>query len=204
MKPTFFESGAAFRRWLERHHASATELLLGFYATELLLGFYKKGAPKSGISYREALDEALCFGWIDGVRKSIDEHAWTIRFTPRKARSIWSVVNIKRTHELIAAGVMHPAGAAAFEQRDEKRSQLYSYEARTRPLGAPYERVFRANARAWRFFEAQPPSYQRAANWYVMSAKQEATRQRRLATVIACSARGEWLPGMISRPKKAR
>jgi len=193
VKPAFFDSSAAFRRWLEEHHDSTRELLLGFY---------KRGARKSGITYREALDEALCFGWIDGVRKAIDDEKWTIRFTPRKPRSIWSVVNTKRAHELIAGGAMRPPGLAAFEQRDEQRTQLYSYEAQSRPLDESYARRLRANEKAFRFFEAQPPSYQRIASWYVMSAKQEGTRQRRLASLIASSARGERIGQVTYKPKE--
>jgi len=189
-KPVFFRSGAELRRWLERHHETETELLVGFH---------KKGAPRAGITYREALDEALCFGWIDGVRRSVDDDSYSIRFTPRTPRSTWSVVNTDRMRELIAAGLVAPAGLVAFERRDEERSRQYSYEARTRPLDSAYERELRANARAWEFFDAQPPSYRRLAAWWIMSAKQEATRRRRLATLVDCSAAGTRIPGLTSK-----
>jgi uncharacterized protein YdeI (YjbR/CyaY-like superfamily) len=192
-KPIFFRSGAELRRWLERHHSTERELLVGFY---------KKGAPRAGITYREALDEALCFGWIDGVRRSVDDDSYMNRFTPRTARSTWSVVNIGRMRELIADGQVAPAGLAAFERRDEERSRQYSYEARTRPLDPEYERELRANARAWAFFSAQPPSYRRLTSWWVMSAKQEATRRRRLATLVDCSAAGARIPQLASPARK--
>jgi uncharacterized protein YdeI (YjbR/CyaY-like superfamily) len=194
MKPRFFASGAELRAWLERHHATTPELLVGFY---------KKGASRAGITYREALDEALCFGWIDGVRRGVDAESYTIRFTPRKRQSTWSVVNIGRMHELIARGLAAPPGLAAFELRDEERSRLYSYEARTRPLDPEYERELQENRQAWAFFTAQPPSYRRTASWWVMSAKQEATRRRRLATLVASSEAGVRIPQVIAPARRA-
>ena len=138
------------------------------------------------------MDQALCFGWIDGVRRRIDEHRWTIRFTPRKPDSVWSRVNIRRVGELTALGLMRPAGLEAFRRRDEQKTRMYSYEnvKRGRRLSPPYARRFRVNKRAWAFFQAQAPWYQRTTQWWVMSAKQEATRLRRLAMLIASSARG--------------
>jgi uncharacterized protein YdeI (YjbR/CyaY-like superfamily) len=180
--PTFFATPAAFRAWFKKHHKTANELLAGFY---------KKGSGKPSITWPQSVDEALCVGWIDGVRKRLDEEAYTIRFTPRRQGSIWSAVNIKRAHELIEAKLMRPAGLAAFEKRDEKKSAIYSYEQRTTTeLEPAYEKKFRANKKAWAFFEAQPPWYQRQVRYYVMSAKNEATRLRRLQNLIDRSAKG--------------
>jgi len=181
MEPIFFASPAEFRAWLEEHHATASELLVGFY---------KKGTGKPSLTWPESVDQALCFGWIDGVRKSRDDESYTIRFTPRQAKSTWSIVNIKRVGELIELGLMQPAGLKAFEARDEAKSQEYSYEARSRPLASEYEATFRANAQAWGFFQSQAPSYRKTASWWVMSAKQETTRLKRLATLIDDSAHG--------------
>src|SRR5262249_22484482 len=150
----FFASPKDLRRWLEERHDRESELQIGFY---------KKGSGKCGISYAEALDEALCFGWIDGVRRSIDAESYTIRFTPRKPRSIWSRVNITRAAELREAGRMHPSGLAAFEGRDEARTRQYSYERGALTLAPDFERRFRENAAAWAFFEVQAPSYRRLA-----------------------------------------
>lgn len=185
MDATFFPSSAAWRAWLEEHHETASELLLGFYKTN---------AGVIGITYAAAVDEALCFGWIDGVRKRIDESRYTIRFTPRRPRSIWSVVNIKRAGELAQLGLMQPSGLKTFNERDHERSRQYSYEAEVRRLDDVYERQFPAHAPAWSFFQAQAPSYQRVANQWVMSAKAESTRQKRLATLIAESERRRRLP----------
>ena len=192
MDPTFFRSPAAFRRWLEKHHATARELWVGLV---------KKDTGKPGIVYAEALDQALCFGWIDGVRQRIDDQRWTIRFTPRKPSSIWSRVNIRRVGELTALGLMRPAGLQAFRRRDEQKTSLYSYEniKRGRRLAAAYERRFRATKRAWAFFQAQAPSYQRTTQWWVMTAKQEATRLRRLGALIASSAKGARLGQFTAR-----
>jgi uncharacterized protein YdeI (YjbR/CyaY-like superfamily) len=182
LKPTYFATAAAFRAWLEANQASSTELLVGFY---------KKGSGKPSITWPESVDEALCFGWIDGVRRSVDDERYTIRFTPRKARSTWSAVNIKRVDELTKLGRMRPAGLAAFERREAARSQIYAYEQRSEAaLDDDAERAFRANAKAWTFFEAQPPWYRRTAIYWVMTAKQEPTRRRRLATLIEDSAHG--------------
>lgn len=189
---TFFPTAAAFRAWLAEH--AATE-------REVWVGFYKKGAGKSGITYPEAVDEALCAGWIDGVRRGLGAESYTNRFTPRKPGSNWSAVNIRRVGELRDLGRMHPAGLAAFERRTSDAGRQYSYE-NTRGLDGPYEARFRANAAAWAFFEAQPPSYRRVTSWWVLSAKREATRQRRLATLIADSERGERLAG-LDRPPRA-
>jgi uncharacterized protein YdeI (YjbR/CyaY-like superfamily) len=180
MKPTFFESASAFRAWLATHHDTTPALLVGFY---------KKQSGRPGITYAEALDQALCFGWIDGIRRRVDDRCYTIRFTPRQPRSVWSTVNTAHVARLMKRGLMAPAGLKAFRQRDPARSKLYSYEARSRPLGGAYARTFRANANAWRFFQAQPPGYRRIATWFVMSAKKEETRVRRLSVLIADSER---------------
>jgi uncharacterized protein YdeI (YjbR/CyaY-like superfamily) len=180
MSPTFFKSAAEFRGWLDKHHAIEGELLVGFY----------KKATGGAIRYREALDEALCFGWIDGVRKRIDAEAYTIRFTPRKPGSVWSAINIQRVQELISRGRMKPAGLRAFEERDERKTRQYSYEREHVRLDAALEAILRANRKASSFFDAQPPGYRRIVTFWVMSAKREETRARRLARVIEVSAMG--------------
>ena len=181
MNPTFFKSPSEFRRWLEGHHATAQELWVGFY---------KKASGRPSISWPESVDEALCFGWIDGVRKSVDDESYAIRFTPRKPRSVWSAVNIRRAVELERLGRMRPAGRKAFEARVENRSGIYSYEQRSAELDGPYGERLRQNEEAWRFFQAQPASYRKAANWWVLSAKKEETRVRRLEKLIEDSAAG--------------
>ena len=189
--PQFFADRRAWRRWLEAHHDSAAELWVGFY---------KKGSGKPSITWPEAVDGALCFGWIDGVRKGIDEERYKIRFTPRRRGSIWSDVNVRRAGELARDGLMHPAGRAAFDARTEARSGIYAYEQRqTATLDPAHEATFRANAAAWTFFQSRPASYRRTATWWVVSAKQEATRLRRLATLIDDSAHGRTL-AQLTRP----
>lgn len=189
-KPRFFPTPAEWRAWLAEHHASAGEFLVGFY---------KVGSGKPSISWKESVDEALSFGWIDGVRKRIDDESYTIRFTPRKPRSIWSQINIRRATELIELGRMAPAGLAGFEARDESRMNRYSFENEPQELPPMFEKQFRARKKAWAFFEAQPPGYRRVATWWVVSAKKEETRKRRLATLVDCSERGERLPQLVSR-----
>jgi uncharacterized protein YdeI (YjbR/CyaY-like superfamily) len=182
MKPTFFATPARFRAWLEKHHARATELLVGFY---------KKGSGRPSITWPEAVDEALCFGWIDGVRRSLDADSYTIRFTPRRAGSTWSAVNVRRVAALTAEGIMRPAGLRAFEARAPEKTGIYSYEQRhTAALASEHLRQFQANAPAWAYFQAQPAWYRQAAIWWVVSAKKEETRLRRLAQLIADSAAG--------------
>ena len=181
MKPAFFQSAADFRDWLARHHATARELLVGFY---------RKESGRGGITYPEALDEALAFGWIDGVRKRIDAEAYTIRFTPRKPGSTWSAVNIKRVGELTAQGLMKPPGLRAFDERDEQKTRQYSYEREQGKLDPALDATLRANRKAAAFFDAQPPGYRKTATFWVMSAKQEETRARRLAHLIERSASG--------------
>ena len=179
MKPTFFPTPADFRRWLEKHHASQSELLVGFY---------KKGSAIPSITWPESVDQALCFGWIDGVRRRIDDDSYTIRFTPRKRGSIWSAVNIRRAKELIAQGLMAAAGLRAFEAREEHKSAIYSYENAPATLPPAEETRFRANRKGWKYFSEQPPGYRRVAIYWVMSAKREETRARRLALLIDDSA----------------
>lgn len=182
IKPRFFATPRDFRGWLEKHHADTPELWVGFY---------RKDSGRPSITWPESVDEALCVGWIDGLRKRVDEHSYMIRFTPRKADSIWSAVNTKRAQHLIGEGRMRPAGLSAFEGRDPKRTNLYSFEQRHAARFDPaLERRFKSNARAWAFFQSQPDGYRRVATFYVMSAKQEATRLRRLDTLIRDSAAG--------------
>jgi uncharacterized protein YdeI (YjbR/CyaY-like superfamily) len=192
MKPRFFKSPSDFRRWLKAHHASTTELLVGFY---------KKDSGKPSITWPQSVDEALCFGWIDGIRRSIDDVSYTIRFTPRKSRSIWSAVNIKRANELVEQGLMQPAGLKAFEVRQENRSGIYSYEQRSPELPDEYQKILKKNSAAAKFFQAQPPSYRKAANWWVQSAKQEETRRKRLDKLIHHSERQERIPQFTALKK---
>jgi uncharacterized protein YdeI (YjbR/CyaY-like superfamily) len=192
LHPIFFPSASGFRKWLEKHHATDRELLVAFH---------KVGTGKPSITYPQALDAALCFGWIDGMRKSLDATSYTIRFTPRKRDSIWSAVNVRHVARLKAAGLMQPAGLKVFQERDRKKAKLYSFENRPSRLDAASARKFMANRRAWTWFDAQPPWYRRTAAWWVMSAKREETRARRLATLIASSAKEAKAPPFILDPK---
>src|SRR6185369_7952462 len=158
---------------------------------EILVGFHKKNSGKKSITYAEALDEALCFGWIDGVRRNFDETSYTIRFTPRKPRSIWSLVNVRHVERLQKEGRMHPAGTAAFERRTPERTGIYSFENRPRELSAEFQKEFRKNKPAWEFFQKQPPGYKRLMSFWVMSAKKDETRMARLKRLIESSAKRE-------------
>jgi len=178
--PVALASPAAFRAWLRANHRTATELLVRIA---------KAGAAGTGITYPEALDEALCFGWIDGVRRRIDEQSFSIRFSPRKPRSIWSRVNVAHVERLIREGRMMRAGLAAFAVREERRTGIYSFEQKAGELAPAYQRTFRTNAGAWAWYQAQAPWYRRTSTHWVMSAKRAETRERRLAELIACSAR---------------
>jgi uncharacterized protein YdeI (YjbR/CyaY-like superfamily) len=180
MKPTFFNSAADFRRWLDEHHATAGELLVGFYRKE----------SDRGIKYSEALDEALSFGWIDGVRKRIDGVAYSIRFTPRKPGSIWSAVNIRHAQRLISRGLMTPSGLRVFRERDEQKTRRYSYEKAHAKLDPALDAALHANKKASSFLHAQPPGYRKIVTFWVMSAKKEETRARRLSHLIERSASG--------------
>ena len=176
MKPTFFPAPADLRAWFAKNAAPGQELLVGFYKT-------KSGQPS--ITWPESVDEALCVGWIDGVRKRIDETSYTIRFTPRKPRSNWSAVNIKRVNDLTEQGRMTPAGLIAFAARSDDRSAIYAYEQRhTAELTAAETEQFKVNKKAWDWFQAAAPSYRKTALYWVVSAKKEETRQKRLATLI--------------------
>jgi uncharacterized protein YdeI (YjbR/CyaY-like superfamily) len=188
VKPRFFATPADFRAWLEKNHAAVDVLLVGFW---------KKRSGKPSMTYHQALDEALCFGWIDGVRGGGEEHH-TIRFTPRKAKSKWSAINVGHVKRLIAAKRMKPAGLKAYEARGEKAGLNYSYETR-RPLDPALKAQFEGHAKAWAFFTAQPPGYQRVATWWVMNAKREETRVKRLATLVADSAAGRRLGAVTGK-----
>jgi uncharacterized protein YdeI (YjbR/CyaY-like superfamily) len=179
--PRYFSSPAQLRQWFERHHDDADELLVGYH---------KRGTGRASVTWPESVDEALCFGWIDGIRRSVDDERYTIRFTPRRARSIWSRKNLARMEELIAEGRVQPAGRRAFESRDRERTNQYSFEQDHAALDPDQERAFRANKTAWAFFSQQPPSYRKPAIWWVVSAKRADTKARRLATLIDDSAHG--------------
>lgn len=185
MKPTFFRTPAGFRAWLARNHASATELLVGFY---------KKDSGRPSITWPESVDEALCYGWIDSIRRSIDEVSYSIRFTPRRPGSTWSAVNIRRVQALRKEGRMQPAGLKAYEARREDRSEARSDAQESVELEEPDRRRLKKNKSAWEFLQAQPPSYRRIVHRWIMSAKKEETRLRRLEKLIACSAEGRRLP----------
>lgn len=178
-KPLFFKSGVEYRAWLEKNHETAKELWIGFW---------KKSTGKPSLTWQECVDESLCFGWIDGIRKSIDDASYKQRVTPRRPTSIWSQINIRRVGELTAEGRMRPAGLNAFGKRD--RTKAYSFEQPREQvgLGRAEEAAFRKDRKAWAFFQAQPPGYRRISGWWVMSAKKEETRQRRLETLIRESA----------------
>ncbi len=180
----FFKTPSDFRKWLAANHDKAKELLVGFY---------KKGSAKPSITWPESVDEALCFGWIDGVRKTIDDESYTIRFSPRKPTSIWSAVNIRNVERLTAEKRMQPAGLKAYAAKKEYRSGIYAYEQRPAELVEPYVSQFKKNKAAWKFFQAQPPYYRKTLTWWIVSAKQEKTRQARLAKLIELSAKGKRL-----------
>ena len=181
-KLQFFATPDEFRSWLADNHADATELWVGFY---------KRESGRPSITWPESVDEALCYGWIDGIRKTVSVEAYTIRFTPRKRGSIWSNVNIRKAQALVRNGRMQPAGMRALEARDAKKSGVYSFERKQEAKLTPREqKLFRANREAWTFFETQPPGYRRVCMHWVVSAKRPETRERRLNTLIADSAAG--------------
>ena len=184
MKPKFFETPADFRTWLEKNHTTATELWVGFY---------RKDSGKSSVTWAESVDQALCFGWIDGIRKRVDEISYQIRFTRRRRGSIWSAINIKRAGELVEQKRMRPAGLKAFAARIENKSGIYSYEQRSAELIEPYAKLLKRNKTACKFFEKQPPSYRKMITWWIVSAKKEETRMARLAKLISESAKGKRL-----------
>jgi uncharacterized protein YdeI (YjbR/CyaY-like superfamily) len=181
MNPIFFDSPAAFRRWLRANHAEETELWVGYH---------RKETGRPSMTWSDSVDEALCFGWIDGIRKKVSDEAYMIRFTPRKPRSVWSDVNIAKVAALTAAGRMRAAGVKAFAARDEERSGVYAFERKTAALSDEELAAFRKKAKAWKFWEAQPNGYRRTAMHWVASAKRPETRARRFATLLADSAAG--------------
>ena len=181
----FFKSAEDLRRWLDKNHSRADELWIGFY---------RKDSGKGGITYAEALDEALCYGWIDGIRKKLDDVSFTTRFTPRKANSIWSNINVAHVARLSRQGRMKLPGIEAYQKRTDARTGVYSFERETASLEPAMVKEFRKNTAAWKFFEAQPPYYRRLAAWYVINAKRQETRDSRLKSLIDNSGRGERLP----------
>ena len=191
----FFETPAQLRAWFEANHETAAELWLGYHLK-------KSGRPS--VTWKDVVDQELCFGWIDSVRYSLGGEASAQRITPRRKGSVWSAINIKRFQELEAAGLVHPSGRAAFAKRDEARSAIYSYENRSRGFDAATEAEFRKHKRAWHFFEQQAPSYKKTAAFWVVSAKQEETRIRRLQKLIEHSQNGERLPALVSPSRRRR
>lgn len=181
----FFPTSSKWRAWLAKHHTTAAELWVGFY---------KKHTGKPSITWPESVDQALCFGWIDGLRKSLGDESYLIRFTPRKPTSVWSAVNIRRVAELEKAGLMTDAGRAAYALRTENRSGIYAYEQRGDHLDTQYEKPLKANPAAWKFWRAQTPGYRKVVGWWVVSAKREETRQKRLARLIEDSENGRTIP----------
>jgi uncharacterized protein YdeI (YjbR/CyaY-like superfamily) len=195
MKPKFFSSPEQFREWLAKNHDSASELLIGFH---------KKDSGKKSITYPQALDEALCFGWIDGVRRSLDDTSYTIRFTPRKPRSIWSNVNVRHVERLTKEGRMAAPGIKAYALRDPERTGIYAFENKPREFSPEFEKKFRANKRAWEFFQTEPPSIRRVCIFWVMNAKKEETRLRRLEQLIDSSSKGLRRGVMVTRESKGK
>ena len=183
-KVTYFPKPADFRKWLREHHAKAEELWVGFY---------KKDSGKASITWPESVDEALCVGWIDGIRKTVGPDSYTIRFTPRRKTSIWSAVNIARVKVLTGEKRMRPTGLNAFAARQENKSGIYSYEQRRDQLEEPYAGLLKKHKAAWAFFEAQPPGYRKVIGWWVVSAKREEKRMERLTKLIELSAKGQRL-----------
>lgn len=181
MTPTFFAKPQDFYNWLARNHNKKPELIVGFY---------KVGSGKPSMTWSESVDQALCFGWIDGVRKSIDEKSYQIRFTPRKPTSIWSDINIKKVKELTKKGLMHEAGLAAFNHRKDHKSRIYSYEKPADDFSPELEKLFKANKKAWTYFQKLAPGYRKTSIHWVMSAKQMVTRDKRMKTLIAYSEDG--------------
>ena len=192
MTVKFFKTPPDFRKWLAAHHSSQSELWVGFY---------KKDSGKASITWPQSVDEALCYGWIDGLRKTIDGLSYKIRFTPRKQRSTWSAVNIKRVGELTEQGLMQETGLKAFAARQEHRSGIYSYEQRSPELPVQYAKKLKKSAAAWKFFQAQPPGYRKIMNWWILSAKREETRLKRLEKLIDESAHGRRIPQFTAKKK---
>ncbi len=181
MKPKFFPTQEDFRKWLEENHEKETELVVGFYNVK---------SGKGGITWSEAVDQAICFGWIDGVRRNVDEESYSNRFTPRLPTSNWSAVNIEKVRVLIAKGLMMPAGIAAYEKRILEKSAIYAYENELKQFSEEFEKQFKAKEMAWEFFEIQANWYKKQMINWVMTAKQEATRERRLEKLVEESEKG--------------
>lgn len=192
-KPRFFVSPDQLRSWFEKNHDRKREQWIGFY---------KKATGRPSITWPESVDQALCFGWIDGIRKSIDDQAYMIRFTPRRPKSNWSAVNLKRVPELKKAGLMTPAGIAAYQRRDKEKTNQYAYEKAKAQLPPAFQKTFRQNRSAWQYFQSLPPSVRQPSICWVITAKQESTRIRRLEKLIHHSSRSERLPQFISPTKK--
>ena len=192
-KIVHFSSPEEFRKWLAKNHASATELFVGFYKT---------ASAKKGATYAQALDEALCFGWIDGVRRSVDSDSYMIRFTLRKPKSIWSLVNVRHVKRLQKAGKMAEPGLKAFALREKQRTGIYSFEQKRPGLSTKFKKLFRANGPAWKFLSRQAPWYQRTAGYWVSSAKHEETRMRRLAKLMEVSANGQRLDQLTPKTER--
>ena len=192
MNPIFFKKQSDLRKWFEKNAATAPELSVGFF---------KVASGKPSINWSQAVDEALCFGWIDSVRNSIDDESYCIRFTPRKTKSIWSAVNIKKIEELKKLGLMKPKGLELFNNKDENKLNTYSFERAVVELSPEFEKKIKANKKAWRFFQQMVPSYKKPAINWVMSAKQEATKLSRLATLIKDSEEGKKIKP-LDYPKK--
>ena len=182
MKPRFFKNQDEFRKWLDKNHTNKTELIVGFY---------KVKSGKINMTWSQSVDQALCYGWIDGIRKSIDEESYNIRFTPRRANSNWSAVNIKKVEELTKNGLMKPAGLAIYKLKIESKSQNYAYKNLPVKFSEEYEKLFKANKKAWDYYQTLPPSYRKPAINWIMSAKREETRIKRLNTLIADSEAGK-------------
>jgi uncharacterized protein YdeI (YjbR/CyaY-like superfamily) len=180
MPPLFFQDQKEFRKWLGKNHKTESELLVGYY---------KVDSGKPSMNWSQSVDEALCFGWIDGIRRSIDKERYCIRFTPRKKTSVWSTINIRKVEELKKKGLMKESGLEAFNNRKITKSGIYSFENRPAKLNESFETMFRADKDAWEFFTKQAPSYQKTTFYWIMSAKQEKTRIARLNKTIAESAK---------------
>ncbi|MEQ8425938.1 MAG: YdeI/OmpD-associated family protein [Cyclobacteriaceae bacterium] len=193
MDPKFFASPPHFRKWFEKNHNKKSELLVGYY---------KKGSGKPSITWPESVDQALCFGWIDGIRQRLDDESYTIRFTPRKEKSHWSAVNLKRFAELKKQKLVHPSGQKAFDRMDKNNSKRASFEQKNVALGKDFESQMKANKKVWAYYQNLAPSYKKASIWSLISAKQEATKQRRLDIFIKCCEAGEKIP--MLRPAKKK
>ncbi|MEY3441911.1 MAG: hypothetical protein RLZZ519_192 [Bacteroidota bacterium] len=193
MEPTYFATPEDFRNWFLVNH---------LHEKELVVGYYKKGSKIQSIDWPQSVDQALCFGWIDGVRRSVDANRYSIRFTPRRKNSIWSSVNLKRIVELDEMGLLTDAGRKVWEERNPEKCEVYSFEQQSHGLSPQYEAQFQANADAWANFNRMIPSYKKPAMWWVMSAKQVATQEKRLAILIECSEANRKIPSLRRRPEE--